>query len=103
MISAFAAMSMPRVGSSSMRTFGRVASHRASSTFCWLPPEREPTGVSAEGVLIPSAEMYFSHRASASLREILCLHPRIACKETVMLSRTDRAAMIPSSRRFSVE
>ena len=31
---------MPRVGSSRMRTSGLLASQRAISTFCWLPPER---------------------------------------------------------------
>ena len=31
-----------------------AASQRASATFCWLPPERLPTGVSSEAVLIPS-------------------------------------------------
>ena len=38
-ISAFAPTSTPWVGSSRMRTEGRVASQRASATFCWLPPE----------------------------------------------------------------
>ena len=33
-------MSMPRVGSSTIRIFGSSASQRASTTFCWLPPER---------------------------------------------------------------
>ena len=36
---------MPRVGSSKMMTRGCIASHLASTTFCWLPPESEPTGV----------------------------------------------------------
>ena len=39
-MSAFAPTSMPRVGSSSTMSSGAVASQRASSTFCWLPPER---------------------------------------------------------------
>ena len=42
--SAFVPTSMPRVGSSMIRTFGPVASHLPSTTFCWLPPERNPTG-----------------------------------------------------------
>src|SRR3954447_18561118 len=42
--SAFVPTSMPRVGSSMIRTFGPVASHFPSTTFCWLPPERKPTG-----------------------------------------------------------
>src|SRR5690606_567097 len=39
-ISALAPTSIPRVGSSRMRTSGWVASHRPRSTFCWFPPER---------------------------------------------------------------
>ena len=41
--STLAPMSMPRVGSSTISIFGRSASQRASTTFCWLPPERLPT------------------------------------------------------------
>ena len=36
-------MSMPRVGSSRIRTRGFDASHLASTTFCWLPPDSAPT------------------------------------------------------------
>ena len=39
MISALAPTSMPRVGSSRISIRGSVASQRASSAFCWLPPE----------------------------------------------------------------
>ena len=42
--SAFAPTSTPRVGSSRMRTLGSSSSHFASSTFCWLPPDRLATG-----------------------------------------------------------
>src|SRR4051794_7765419 len=42
--SAFVPTSMPRVGSSMISTFGDVASHLPRTTFCWLPPERNPTG-----------------------------------------------------------
>src|SRR5579883_1001512 len=34
--------STPWVGSSRIMTEGRMASQRASATFCWLPPESEP-------------------------------------------------------------
>ena len=33
---------MPRVGSSKISTSGRLNIHFASTTFCWLPPERLP-------------------------------------------------------------
>ena len=38
-----AAASMPRVGSSRISTLGSVASERAITTFCWLPPDSEPS------------------------------------------------------------
>ena len=53
-ISALAPTSTPWVGSSRMSSAGLAASQRASATFCWFPPERLPTGVSSEAVLIPS-------------------------------------------------
>src|SRR5207302_963340 len=43
-ISPFAPTSTPRVGSSRISTFGSVASHFASTTFCWLPPLSWLTG-----------------------------------------------------------
>ena len=52
--SALAPTSMPRVGSSRISTVGCTSSHLASITFCWLPPDRLPTGVASVGVLIPS-------------------------------------------------
>ena len=42
--SAFDCTSMPCVGSSRIRSDGAVASHFASTTFCWLPPESAETG-----------------------------------------------------------
>ena len=41
--STLAPMSMPRVGSSRIRSRGFEASHLASTTFCWLPPDSAPT------------------------------------------------------------
>ena len=45
---------MPRVGSSRIKKRGCVASQRASSTFCWLPPLRFITACSGPGVRMPS-------------------------------------------------
>ncbi len=39
-MAALAPTSTPRVGSSKSITPGSSASHLASTTFCWLPPER---------------------------------------------------------------
>ena len=54
MISCLAATSMPRVGSSRISRRGSVASQRASSTFCWLPPESSAIGVSMSARVMPS-------------------------------------------------
>ena len=48
----FAPTSIPCVGSSRMSTCGATASHRASTVFCWLPPERLRTGSSGERSLM---------------------------------------------------
>ena len=49
--SALVPTSMPRVGSSTISSFGFVASHLASTTFCWLPPDSVPTGSSSRWYL----------------------------------------------------
>ena len=51
-------MSMPRVGSSRIRISGSVISHRASSTFCWLPPERLRISAVGSAGRMSSALMY---------------------------------------------
>ena len=53
-ISCLAPTSMPRVGSSRISSVGSVASQRASSTFCWLPPESSRIGCSMPAHLMPS-------------------------------------------------
>ena len=63
-MSALAPTSMPRVGSSRMISSGAVASQRASSTFCWLPPERLPTRALGSAGRTPSASMYSVTTAS---------------------------------------
>ena len=47
--SAFAATSIPRVGSSTMSTLGSSESQRASTTFCWLPPGQIRDGLLRAG------------------------------------------------------
>ena len=41
--SALVPTSMPRVGSSTISSFGAIDNHFASTTFCWLPPDSVPT------------------------------------------------------------
>ena len=52
--------SMPRVGSSSSSTRGRVASHLPITTFCWLPPDSVPAGLLDAG----AADAERSHRVA---------------------------------------
>ena len=49
--SAFVATSIPRVGSSTISTAGLRASHFASTTFCWLPPDSVHTGFASRPYL----------------------------------------------------
>ena len=50
--SSLAPTSMPRVGSDRISTLGRWVSHLASATFCWLPPDSEPSSMFGLGGLI---------------------------------------------------
>ena len=50
--SAFAPMSMPRLGSSISSTFGAVSSALPITTFCWLPPDSDETGSAGSATLI---------------------------------------------------
>ncbi|KUM26476.1 hypothetical protein AU467_21300 [Mesorhizobium loti] len=62
-------MSMPRVGSSRIITFGFIASHLARTTFCWLPPESVPVRVRTDGALMPRSFFCFSAVASSALAD----------------------------------
>lgn len=101
MMSNFAATSMPRVGSSRISSFGSVASQRASSTFCWLPPDSSPIGCSASRALMPSRAMYVSASSRCRARPISRHQPRRACSARMMFSRIDSAATMPSFLRSS--
>ncbi len=56
--STLAPISMPRVGSSRMRTCGSVASHLAMTTFCWLPPDSAFAAWSTPVIRIRSRSAY---------------------------------------------
>ena len=99
--SAFAPMSIPRVGSSRMRTCGCVASQRARMTFCWLPPLRFLTSWSAVGVAIFRIRMYSSAIAVCCALLRCFSQPRPACTARMMFSRTVRSSTIPSALRSS--
>ena len=96
-------MSMPRVGSSRIRISGSVISQRASSTFCWLPPERLRISAVGSAGRMSSALRY----CSTSLVRVACgigrSQPRDACSASSMLSATVRSPTTPSALRSSLE
>ena len=65
-ISALAPTSMPRVGSSRISSFGFIASQRASSTFCWLPPESSRIVWSGSAAFDAEPAMNFSTSSLAA-------------------------------------
>ena len=101
-ISTRARMSTALVGSSSTIRRGRVASQRASSTFCWLPPESCSTGVAGSAGLIPSSSMKPATSSSRSARDTGRAQPRRDCRASTMLSRMLRPEITPSPRRSSL-
>ncbi len=99
--SSLAAMSMPRVGSSRISSRGCVASQRASSTFCWLPPESWRTGVSLSVAVMPSAAARRAASCCCSASGRRRARPRRACSASTMFSRTDSSPTMPSVLRSS--
>ena len=93
--------SMPRVGSSMISSFGSVASHFASTTFCWLPPDSVPT--------VSSRRWYFScRRVAHSLASARSLAARMIpagaswrMRVIVALRATERSITSPCWRRSS--
>ncbi len=66
--------STPRVGWEAMSTLSGRENSRATTTFCWLPPESEATGVSADSVRMSNSWMRCSAlRAIASRARAPCL------------------------------
>ncbi len=92
---------MPRVGSSRMSTLGRAASQRASTTFCWLPPESLPTSWSREGVRTLSRSTYSAPMRRSARR--CTIRKRVSRRRMarVAFSRTLRMSTRPSRLRSS--
>lgn len=99
--SALAPTSMPRVGSSSSSTLGSRQSQRASSTFCWLPPESSPTFCSGLEALIRSRFMKMSTTRSCWARETMPPLESRGIAASTMFSRTERPGTMPSALRSS--
>ena len=97
---ALAPTSTPRVGSSKISTPGWVASHFASTTFCWLPPERKRASCSSERAR-SSTERARSWTETVFASRRRC-RPPIARSASSVLSRIGCASARPSSLRSSV-
>jgi hypothetical protein len=95
-MSRLAATSTPRVGSSTMAISGSVSSQRASSVFCWLPPESARAGLCGPDALMPS--MAIAALASLSLRtpEKNPKRPILPCEAAAMLAASDMSRKRPS-------
>ena len=98
-ISCLAPTSMPRVGSSSISSLGLVASHLASSTFCWLPPDSSITVFSGEVQTTFSCWMYSSAMRRLSLWRISPFREVIRRTLWAMLCAMDHSVIRPVSLR----
>ena len=99
-MSRFAPTSMPRVGSSAMRTPGSMSSARANSSFCWLPPDSDPAGASRSGdpVTRSSASRTWRARRRAGRTRTA---GSAAGSARLTFSRIGRRRISPSSLRDS--
>ena len=75
--------STPCVGSYARITVGSRRNVRATATFCWLPPERNSTGCSSEGVRISS-------RSTSSSDGLALLAPAQEAEHAEPAQRLDR-------------
>ena len=67
-MNSIAPMSTPRVGWPTSRAFGAAESSRATTIFCWLPPEKPPQRRSGSGGRTSKRSMSPSHRARIAAR-----------------------------------
>ncbi len=93
--------SMPRVGSSRISSFGSVASHLASTTFCWLPPERNPTGSSRRWKRRRSRSAHSRVRRFSAPARISPSRVSAFMRVSVALRAIDRSITRPCIRRSS--
>src|SRR4051794_8524774 len=93
--------SMPRVGSSTIRTLGSVDSHLASTTFCWLPPDSVPTLSLREWNLSCSRWAHSSAMIRSALPAMSPMRVSRARLVIVALRLIDRSMTRPCWRRSS--
>ena len=95
--------STPRVGSSNKRRRGSVANQRASTTFCWLPPERVATAWAGDVSLTFRALAFSAPKILSRFRLIIPPGPKNRDKlGKEMFSVTLNGRNSPSPRRSSV-
>ena len=99
-MSYFEPMSTPIVGPFRMRTLRSFASHRARTTFCWLPPERVQTGRDGSIVAIESSAIQRSVVSATALRRMTPNQPdRRSSTATTRLRSIACGRKSPSVRR----
>ena len=83
-----------------MSTLGFVISHRASITFCWLPPDRWDTNSSIEDALIWRLSICSATwvRSSSSFTRPMRVHSRRKAARALFF-RMDWVSTSPSPRR----
>src|SRR4051794_36592018 len=99
--SALVPTSMPRVGSSMISSFGLVASHLASTTFCWLPPDRKPTGSPKRCSLICRRWAQSEASALSAPRPMTPRRDTASSFVSAMLRSTESSMTRPCWRRSS--
>ncbi|MEZ5091698.1 MAG: hypothetical protein R2740_02900 [Nocardioides sp.] len=99
MISTRAPASTPWVGSSTRTTWGLPIRARASSTFCWLPPESEETDVSRVGVFTARPEIASRVKRYSRERWTNLVGMTTSSEGATTFSRTDILPNIASPRR----
>lgn len=99
--SAFVPTSMPRVGSSTISTFGPVASHLARTTFCWLPPESVDTASAIRAYFTWSLTAQSSERLRSAPRSTSPAFTVVRSPVRPMLRSMDMSITRPWARRSS--
>ena len=97
----FVAMSIPRVGSSTMISDGSRLSHFASTTFCWLPPESEVAGLVIRLYLTCSRLAQSVAKVRSTERTSRPWRVSVRSDARAMLSSIDMSITRPCWRRSS--
>ena len=86
---------MPREGSSYIMILGSVFSQLPMTTFCWLPPDREPTLAMMPGILISRSSTCRLANSSRRLRLMMWWSDTLSRQALHRLSRMEWIRMTP--------